>query len=496
MKRAKSIVGVLVLVASFGLKAQTFCSMTFNSPDEKISFNKNLSPLGYKHVELVPQNKDPEWFSKACKTVSSCDILVVSGHFGGLFFGEQSSSTISLEELTRARELGTCPSILDKPKAVYLMGCNTLSSKSPDHRSVNDYLRVLVGDGFPLSLAEEVAAARYLSFGQSMAESMSSIFNKSQMVVGFESTGPLGAQAAPRLERAFKESSMAEKKTTGLGKNALLSAFKGTNLRVVKPEVRKSDELKKAALSVTDSALSLNAWRQILKAGSISENYDFLIKNQNHPVLVALARDEDEIARNLYEKMLSIYQSSKGLSEIQVKVLGFMKLHNLIDIYTYEDSLLSVVSSILSKEIDYISADQLCTIVKKNKETGLLTKLSGNQKKLLLSSSYGPYLRKCAGEVVLKQTPSKAYLCLLNRENHDWGCLTSNPRELDIEACTLAKSRNADSENADDMMWYCYSQMNDNRYLTRAGCLELTHQFNLLGNQIKMNWNCLNRVSK
>ena len=495
MKKLSLTLSTLCLLTSFSLQAKTFCSMTFNSADEKKVFSKHLTPVGYEHVELVPANKDPAWFSKACASVKACDVLVVSGHFGGIFFGEQSSATISLAELTTARELGSCPSILDKPKAVYLMGCNTLSSKSPDHRSVNDYLRVLVGDGFPLRLAEEVAAARYLNFGQSMAESMTSIFKNTPMVVGFESTGPLGAQAAPKLELAFKNSTLQDKNSTGVSKTAILNAFKGTNLRVVKPENQGQDVLKSNAIS-KNSEVAYKAWQTILLPQNIIKHYDFIIKNKTNASLASVISMNPSVAKVVNEKMLGIYQSAQGLSEIQVKILSFVKHHNLINFYAYEDALVNISNTILSKDLDYISADQLCSILREHQDAGIFNKLGNSQKNKLITSIYGGYLMKCAGRPIAKTAVSKAYQCLKNGDNHDWGCLTDNPKNLDVDACALAKSRNSDPENADDMMWYCYSNMRDNNYLNRAGCLELTHHFSLLGNQIKMNWNCLNRVSK
>ena len=467
--------------------------MTFNSPDEKRVFSKHLTPVGYEHVELVPENKDPFWFNKACASVKACDILVVSGHFGGLFFGEQSA-TISLAELISAREEGSCPAILDKPKAVYLMGCNTLSSKSPDHRSVDDYLRVLVGDGFPLRLAEEVAAARYLNFGQSMAESMSSIFINTPMIVGFESTGPLGAQAAPKLEQAFKTSTLQDKNTTGVSKSSILTAFKGSNLRVVAPQKTPQDQLKIDAIS-TNEEIASRAWISILSSQNLIKHYDFIIKNKTNKNLSrVIANNLNTVGKNVHDKMLGIYQSATGLSEIQVKILSFIKYHNLINFYVYEDALVSISEGILSRELDYIGADQLCSVFSEHKDVGIFNRLGSFAQMKMYKSVYGNYLMKCAGIALEKKTYSKAFQCLINFENHDWGCLTDNQTSLDVEACILAKSRNKDPENADDMMWYCYSKMREHNYLNRAVCLELTHNFSLLGNQLKMNWNCLNRI--
>lgn len=204
--------------------AKTVCTMTFNSENEKQVFSKNLSPVGYESIELVPDNKNPLWLKEACQSKVKCDILLVSGHFGGLFFGEGKSSTLSLQDLISQREGRSCGNILDA-KAVYLMGCNTLASKIKDHRTIDQYLRVLVNDGFPLNLAENVASARYLNFGQSMGEIMTQIFSQSKMLVGFDSTGPLGAQAAPLLQRAFHNTTLLEKNETGISAKALKTQF-------------------------------------------------------------------------------------------------------------------------------------------------------------------------------------------------------------------------------------------------------------------------------
>ncbi len=469
--------------------------MTFNSADEKQVFKQYLTPIGYEQIELVPANKDPLWFTNACASTKSCDILVISGHFGGIFFGEQSSMTISLNELINARDKSLCPSILDKPKSVFLMGCNTMASKFPDHRSVDDYLRVLTGDGFPLNLAEDVAASRYLNFGQSMGEIMSSVFNKSQLLVGFDSTGPLGAQAAPKLRRAFELTSNADKSETGISRDAILTAFKGSNLRAIKPEIQAADIDRKNALS-SDVKFSTLGWNNILGTKNILKNYDFLVKNKTNLQLTRILKENLVLAQNVSAKMISIYQAAKGLSAIQVKVIDFLKTHNLISYYEFEDSIKVIGSYILSKEIDYISADQLCTLMTDHKELNLLEKFSNFETAKIYKSIYGAMLSDCAGKYSQKKTYAKAFECLMNKETHDWGCLTRNTRDLDVSACLLAKSRNTDPENADDMMWFCYSAMYDNNYLNRSNCLELTHGFSLLGNQIKMNWNCLNRVSK
>ncbi len=470
--------------------AKTVCAMTFNSSNEKEVFKKHLSPLGYDFKELVPPNKNPNWLKEQCLSSVKCDILLISGHFGGIFFGEQLSSTLSLNEIEKYKNDNRCSGIFKNPRSIYLMGCNTLSGKTPDHRSVSDYLRVLVGDGFPIDLAEEVAASRYLDFGLSIADQMKSNFSSSSNLIGFESTGPLGAQAAPLLERAFLKSSRQEKINSGLNLNALKESFKGTNLRIVTPEKNKFEELKLQAIS-EDKEKSLKAWIALLAPNTIRLQYDFLIKNIKNENLQHLLLTNDSIFQLVKNTFRDIYRESEGLINVQLKSLSVLKDIHSVGTAEYEKTLSNLVESLLYQEIDYVMADQLCKILKENVQLKLLSRIK--HPNLFQRSQYYQYMRKCSGEKILspKSTSEK---CLLEKKDHDWACLTTNEEELTVEACKVAKSRNSDPENADDMMWYCYSKMLEHRQLDQAKCLELTHQFSLLGNQIKMNWNCNNRL--
>ena len=260
------------------------------------------------------------------------------------------------------------------------------------------------------------------------------------------------------------------------------------------PQKTPQDQLKIDAIS-TNEEIASRAWISILSSQNLIKHYDFIIKNKTNKNLSrVIANNLNTVGKNVHDKMLGIYQSATGLSEIQVKILSFIKYHNLINFYVYEDALVSISEGILSRELDYIGADQLCSVFSEHKDVGIFNRLGSFAQMKMYKSVYGNYLMKCAGIALEKKTYSKAFQCLINFENHDWGCLTDNQTSLDVEACILAKSRNKDPENADDMMWYCYSKMREHNYLNRAVCLELTHNFSLLGNQLKMNWNCLNRI--
>jgi len=495
MKHFKSnlVVGLLSALISQSLFAKTICTMTFNSDNEKKTFQSVLAPLGHQFVELVPDNKDPLWLQKSCAQVQACDSVLISGHFGGLFFGEQRSTTLALEEMLQYKKQGICPALFEKPKSVFLMGCNTLSGKTPDHRSVTDYLHVLVGDGFPMDSAESVAAARYLSFGRSMSEQMSFIFNKAENIIGFESTGPLGAKAAPLLKAAFDKTSTDTKKTDLISMSALQKAFSQTNLRIIKPDLTDNDLLNRA---LSDSAQeSIQAWKTILSDKKINSLFDFILVWKDQAHLKTVIQQDAVSQKNIIKYFEDIYKKSTGLVAIQRKINQFYLENNLINMEQYLKRQTAIIDVILDQDLDYVRADQLCQLLKAEQNTDVFYRMSPHSIGKISDSPYADVLISCAGRNSVTTSKSPAYQCLINKSNHDWGCLTSNETRLDIESCQLAQSRNPDPENADDMMWFCYDKLRTNKKLNSASCLQLTQSFKLFGNQIKMNWNCQNRIN-
>ncbi len=496
---------ILTLALIFNIAANStafskiVCTMTFNSSDEKNVFQKTLTPLGYQILELVPDNKDPQWLQKSCAQMQTanqnCDSLLISGHFGGLFFGSEKSTTLSLSEMMTAKNQHNCPAIFEKPKSVFLMGCNTLSGKTPDHRSVDDYLRVLVGDGFPLDLAENVAAARYLSYGQSMSDQMLSIFNTADFIAGFESTGPLGSAAAPLLTKAFNQTTSADKIKNVISKEALKSAFASTNLRLVEPaKIADKQILLRQALS-NDAVAATTAWQNLLNSQNTISYFDFIIENQNNSTLENVLKKSATLQNQLMASFKSIYDKSVGLAAIQRKINFFLFDHDLMDENIYLKRQSQIANQILSTPLDYVKADQICQLFQTEENKNLIHEISSNSILAITKSSYAQFIFGCA-DIHDETHPPKtnAYQCLKNQTTYDWACLTENETDLDITSCKLAHSRNSDSENADDMLWFCYSKMLDHKKLNSAQCLELTHSFNLLGNRIKMNWNCQNRL--
>ena len=190
-----------------GAKYQV-CSVTINSSDEIETFKEFLSPKDFQFVELLPSQKNEKqdhswhWFDSACEKDYRCDIFLVSGHFGGAFFGESGYSLpISLLEEKACQN--KCPGILSHAKEIFLFGCNTLADKKRDRRSDVEYLKVLLDDGMARETAERVVACRYSPLCASFYSRVNFIFSRSHTAYGFDQLSPLGKHIRQPLRNYF-----------------------------------------------------------------------------------------------------------------------------------------------------------------------------------------------------------------------------------------------------------------------------------------------------
>ena len=177
--------------------------MTFNSKDEREVF-KNYLGDSFDFVELVSL-KDKKWLENACKIKIQCDVLLISGHFGGTFFGELGK--ISLETLENRACQKTCHGIFEAPKEVFLFGCNTMAGKELDSRTMEEYARALYNEHRETYrtrlMAEEAAAYRYSPLGAETQDRMRRVFKNSR-IYGFHSLAPSGRNIRPRLKDYFQ----------------------------------------------------------------------------------------------------------------------------------------------------------------------------------------------------------------------------------------------------------------------------------------------------
>lgn len=202
---------ILAFTVAAEAQQQTVCTITINSANEKNTFKKLLPPGDFKFVELTSYNDGKSdlarsgggWFEKACEAKVQCDILVVSGHFGGTFFGS-TGFELPLDTLEENSCRSTCDGILKRPKEVFLFGCNTLAGKNRDHRTPEEYLQVLLRDRIPRAQAERIVEARYGAMGDSFRDRMRRVFPGVKHIYGFEAVGPLGSVIQPHLETYFE----------------------------------------------------------------------------------------------------------------------------------------------------------------------------------------------------------------------------------------------------------------------------------------------------
>lgn len=180
---------------------KTVCSITINSDDEIQMFQKHLANQNFIFRELVTGDRD--WLKRACQQGVHCDVVVMSGHFGGSFFGKKGF--LALEDMEAASCDPSCNGIFHKPTEVYMYGCNTLAGKNKDRRTPEEYIRVLREDGYSMAEAQQIAAFLYSPFGAAFYSRMSKVFSQVPRIYGFDGKAPLGAAIRPLLSIYVKQ---------------------------------------------------------------------------------------------------------------------------------------------------------------------------------------------------------------------------------------------------------------------------------------------------
>jgi hypothetical protein len=198
----------LSLVAMPALAKRTVCTITLNSDNEKKIFTSKYKKEGVDFKELTDyksDSNDKNWFDKACQSGVKCDALIISGHFGGTFFGEDTNLTLPLQTLERKACSKTCDGILSQPKEVYLFGCNTLADKGKDRRTPQQYREVLLNDGISEQYVDRIVAARYSPVGESFKSTMQKVFSGVPQIYGFDSIGPSGKTVSSFLKKYLNQ---------------------------------------------------------------------------------------------------------------------------------------------------------------------------------------------------------------------------------------------------------------------------------------------------
>jgi hypothetical protein len=225
----------------------TVCVMSFHGEEEPRVFKDHLPPADFDVVDLSPhllatptpgpaadRPGPAPWLVAICEQGVRCDVMVYSAEFAGSFFGK-SGKALSLGDMEEAACLTQCDGLFHTPHEVFLLGCNTLATKSEDTRTPDEYRRVLLEHGFDQASAERVVGFRYGPLGPSFREAVRRVFMDVPRIYGFSSVAPIGQYTAPRLEKYFRSTRdyrrhLDETNGDTSPNKRLLAAFKGTGL--------------------------------------------------------------------------------------------------------------------------------------------------------------------------------------------------------------------------------------------------------------------------
>jgi hypothetical protein len=372
---------ILILFSQFAFaNKKNVCAMTINSNDEIELFKKYLPTSDWNFIELVPNNAGPtnnNWFSQACEKKITCDILVISGHFGGAFFGS-SKYNLTLQDLESKSCESSCAGILQKPKEVFLFGCNTLATKAKDQRTPDEYLQILLADGFSPAQASQIVSFRYSDYGESFKSKMTLAFAKTPNLYGFSSIGPSGRNIAPLLGSYLRSSQNDYKnfdliktkpqknvKLFSSLKNTSLAQATGSLLTMKSPNEKPYCYLKNQTLKNFDKLLFVKKLFQENKALSLLDHIQAflhpLVKNSNE-----LTAEEQNIIseisqnQNIKTDLMSLLQL-KGDLYIPLKANVLQTLYDLqfINLQFATESLQKLLD--LNSEFSVQKKDLICS---------------------------------------------------------------------------------------------------------------------------------------
>lgn len=469
---------------------ETVCFASFNSVNEEQVFRRSLSSDKYNFVNLLPNSPNDNWLNEVCEQQTKCDHFLVSGHFGGIFFGEHNSNILSLKSMLELSNKKSCESFFGQVKSVYLMGCNTLANKQADHRSLNEYLSILLVDGLPIGLAEEVAATRYLNYGQSIETQFKQVFSGANFIAGFKSTSPLGHQIEPSLQRYFNSSSKKLLPVDQEGFSRLSNYLSWTSFKFVEPDSSLAlKQVKTRIESLTSD--SIEAWRTLVLDFGVRENLFYLLDTKFTFGLKHLLRTDLEFRKILQKALERAHGELLSYPVLTTRIMSFRKRYHLVN--SEEELRIKKLfwDNFIGqrKDLNYVSSSQICDMAEYQSE-------SENRKMLRLlevhfnDSKFLPSIKECSTS---KEEPkSELYQCL--RKAPVWDCLKTYRAQLDVPACRYAQSLNRYKAKEDHMLWFCYSNMLEYQKLNQSDCLRLTRSFKHLRNQLHMNWNCMNRL--
>lgn len=232
------------------------CSITLNSDNEIKTFKKNLSSKDFTFTELTEMGDRTTWFENACKSQLKCDVVVISGHFAGEFFGK-SDKSLKADTLEEKSCKKSCDGILKNPQEVFLFGCNTLSEKSDVDKSPDAIYESLRKRGLDSVAIERIIQSRYGKVGLSFKDKLRRSFSNVPHLYGFDLIGPSGDTVQPKLESYFKTTQDYNKHISDLKSAAAMQLVAKSNTALQK-SMTMTDFTQCGGLNKTDKNYLLN----------------------------------------------------------------------------------------------------------------------------------------------------------------------------------------------------------------------------------------------
>lgn len=369
--------------------------MTINSDNERRVFEEQIS-RNQAHfnpiVELTSMGNGNNWFEAACRSGIRCDQLLISGHFSSSWSGT-SRKKLPLQKMEEAGCSDTCEGILDHPYEVFLMGCNTMSTKALDSRTQSSYRDHLLHDGMNLSTAEMTAEARYGQTGDDNKTRFQRAFRGGfKRLYGFDSVGPSGQNVEGMLRNYFDRTDLRD------NLERVRAARMMGNVEALNPGGRESDrspgynqELADA-LSVTafdqcaagadnerdrrmcrllDPRVSVDQKLDTLALSLQSENWIKYIPTmneffKNHPVSGMNARQKAEIAELssndvIKRQIRNLVQTTDALS-VQVEWAKFARNFGFLSRQEEAAALNANLNKMLESGLTKAQADLICQV--------------------------------------------------------------------------------------------------------------------------------------
>lgn len=222
-----SVVASSWAFADYDPSKKTICAMTLHSDSERRAFQESLEDFNV--VELV--NESDEWLEQACYSNRACDVVVVSGHFAGVFFG-RTDHKLSLERLETHSCRRECDGLFRSAKRVFLFGANTMAD---GRGSSGDFERSIRRSGVSRAQARQATAFASSPWARVFRDRLTRVFPNA-LIHGFTSVAPQGRESSRKIQEYLDSvGSFAEHLSHSSGRDEeLAEAFQGTGMVTVR----------------------------------------------------------------------------------------------------------------------------------------------------------------------------------------------------------------------------------------------------------------------